>query len=202
MAGLLVEPRYGWPQVDSLVLDAVRQGAQVAIGGARAAASEDQQGQQTRGQLGGGHFYQPTVLTGKRGPVNVPAFLRKPGHTLPHCMCPGVEVVDPANNQSHALVCTGKARADDQHQQKHCWLASSQPQQDPTRTHTGPAMSAGVTPAMRVFQEELFGPVTPITAFSTEQEALALANSTPYGLAAYVYTKVWHASRASGCHHA
>jgi succinate-semialdehyde dehydrogenase/glutarate-semialdehyde dehydrogenase len=43
---------------------------------------------------------------------------------------------------------------------------------------------------MRVFQEEIFGPVTPITAFRSEQEALGLANSTPYGLAAYFYTKV------------
>ena len=49
---------------------------------------------------------------------------------------------------------------------------------------------------MRVFQEEIFGPITPITAFNSKQEALDLANSTPYGLAAYVYTKVQGSSTA------
>ncbi|GAB4817684.1 hypothetical protein N2152v2_004730 [Parachlorella kessleri] len=52
-----------------------------------------------------------------------------------------------------------------------------------------PTVLTGVTPAMRVFQEEIFGPITPVTPFTSEQEALDLANSTPYGLAAYVYTK-------------
>lgn len=43
---------------------------------------------------------------------------------------------------------------------------------------------------MRVFQEEIFGPVTPVTPFATEAEAVGLANSTHYGLAAYAYTRV------------
>ena len=42
---------------------------------------------------------------------------------------------------------------------------------------------------MRVFQEEIFGPVVGITTFKTEEEALAIANSTEYGLGAGVWTR-------------
>jgi len=47
---------------------------------------------------------------------------------------------------------------------------------------------ADVTPAMRIFQEEIFGPVVCVTPFDTEEEAIALANGTRYGLAAYLWT--------------
>jgi 5-carboxymethyl-2-hydroxymuconic-semialdehyde dehydrogenase len=47
---------------------------------------------------------------------------------------------------------------------------------------------ADVTETMRVFQEEIFGPVLVAMPFSTEQQAVHLANATPYGLAAYVWT--------------
>ena len=43
-------------------------------------------------------------------------------------------------------------------------------------------------PDARIFQEEIFGPVVAITPFDSEDEALALANDTRYGLAAYVWT--------------
>jgi benzaldehyde dehydrogenase (NAD) len=43
-----------------------------------------------------------------------------------------------------------------------------------------------VTPAMPVFTEEIFGPVAPITTFSTDEEAVELANDTHYGLSAAV----------------
>ena len=52
-----------------------------------------------------------------------------------------------------------------------------------------PTLLVGVTPEMRCFREETFGPVAPVTAFDTEAEALRLANDTPYGLAAYVWTR-------------
>ena len=42
---------------------------------------------------------------------------------------------------------------------------------------------------MRIFQEEIFGPVVAVTTFDTEEEALALANDTPYGLSAAVWTR-------------
>jgi 5-carboxymethyl-2-hydroxymuconic-semialdehyde dehydrogenase len=45
-----------------------------------------------------------------------------------------------------------------------------------------------VTPAMRIFQEEIFGPVVCVTPFEDEADAVRLANSTRYGLAAYVWT--------------
>lgn len=42
---------------------------------------------------------------------------------------------------------------------------------------------------MRISCEETFGPVAPFTRFSTKAEAIAIANDTEYGLAAYVYTR-------------
>ena len=46
----------------------------------------------------------------------------------------------------------------------------------------------GVTESMTVFQEEIFGPVLVATPFEDEADAVRLANATPYGLAAYVWT--------------
>ncbi len=48
---------------------------------------------------------------------------------------------------------------------------------------------ADVTPEMRVFQEEIFGPVLVATPFEGVDEAIRLANATEYGLAAYVWTQ-------------
>lgn len=52
-----------------------------------------------------------------------------------------------------------------------------------------PAIFDGVTPDMKLFQEEVFGPVLAVTAFETEEEAVALANNSSYGLAASFYTQ-------------
>jgi succinate-semialdehyde dehydrogenase / glutarate-semialdehyde dehydrogenase len=51
-----------------------------------------------------------------------------------------------------------------------------------------PTLLDRVTPSMRVATEEVFGPVLSVLAFEGEDEAIRLANDTPYGLAAYVYT--------------
>lgn len=51
-----------------------------------------------------------------------------------------------------------------------------------------PTVLAGVRPEMPVYSEEIFGPVLPITTFDDLDQAIQLANSTPYGLAAYVWT--------------
>ncbi|CAB3743797.1 Glutarate-semialdehyde dehydrogenase [Paraburkholderia sediminicola] len=51
-----------------------------------------------------------------------------------------------------------------------------------------PTVVTDVTNDMTIANEEIFGPVVSITRFSDEQEAVALANSTRYGLAAYFYT--------------
>ena len=50
-----------------------------------------------------------------------------------------------------------------------------------------PTVLADVTPAMMIAREETFGPVAPLFRFRTEEEAIALANDTPFGLAAYFY---------------
>ena len=42
---------------------------------------------------------------------------------------------------------------------------------------------------MRVFREEIFGPVAPVFKFDTEAEAIAMANDTEFGLASYMYTQ-------------
>ena len=52
-----------------------------------------------------------------------------------------------------------------------------------------PTILADATPEMRVFKEEIFGPVAPVFRFETEQEAVAMANDTEFGLAAYFYTR-------------
>jgi len=57
------------------------------------------------------------------------------------------------------------------------------------RTFIEPTILTGVTPDMTVAQEEVFGPVAPIMVFSTEEEAVDIANDTIYGLQAGVFTK-------------
>jgi acyl-CoA reductase-like NAD-dependent aldehyde dehydrogenase len=52
-----------------------------------------------------------------------------------------------------------------------------------------PTVFADVSAKMRIFQEEVFGPFTSITRFESEEEALRLANDSPYGLAAAVRTR-------------
>jgi acyl-CoA reductase-like NAD-dependent aldehyde dehydrogenase len=51
-----------------------------------------------------------------------------------------------------------------------------------------PTVITDVRPSMSVYEEEIFGPVMPIVSFDDVDEAVALANSTRYGLAAYVWT--------------
>ncbi len=52
-----------------------------------------------------------------------------------------------------------------------------------------PAILTGVTPQMAVATEETFGPLAPLFVFDTEEEAIAMANDTIFGLAAYFYTR-------------
>jgi succinate-semialdehyde dehydrogenase/glutarate-semialdehyde dehydrogenase len=63
-----------------------------------------------------------------------------------------------------------------------------------------PTVLTGVTPAMMVAHEETFGPVAACFSFNSEEEAIAMANDTEYGLAAYLYTRdlarSWRVSEA------
>jgi succinate-semialdehyde dehydrogenase/glutarate-semialdehyde dehydrogenase len=52
-----------------------------------------------------------------------------------------------------------------------------------------PTILTNVSDDMRVFREEIFGPVAPLFKFSNEEEAIALANDTPFGLASYFYSR-------------
>jgi len=52
-----------------------------------------------------------------------------------------------------------------------------------------PTLLTGVKPGMRILEEETFGPVAPIVGFTDEAEIIRAANNTPYGLAAYVWTR-------------
>jgi succinate-semialdehyde dehydrogenase / glutarate-semialdehyde dehydrogenase len=66
------------------------------------------------------------------------------------------------------------------------------------RTFFEPTVLVGVTPEMAMSSEETFGPVAGIARFATEDEAIRAANDTPYGLAAYFYSRdvgrVWRVS--------
>lgn len=52
-----------------------------------------------------------------------------------------------------------------------------------------PTIVTGLTPAMRIAREEIFGPVAPLFRFHTEDEAIRMANDTEFGLAAYFYAR-------------
>lgn len=66
--------------------------------------------------------------------------------------------------------------------------------------YAAPVVLTDVTPEMIVAQEETFGPVAPLFRFETEDEAIKLANATPFGLAAYFYTeshrRAWRVGQA------
>ena len=61
-----------------------------------------------------------------------------------------------------------------------------------------PTVLTHVTEDMRVFREEIFGPVAPLFTFSTEEQAIQMANDTEFGLASYFYSRdigrIWRVS--------
>src|SRR5690554_495719 len=63
-----------------------------------------------------------------------------------------------------------------------------------------PTILANMTPAMRVAREETFGPLAPLFRFSSDEEVVAMANDTEFGLAAYFYSRdigrVWRVAEA------
>jgi succinate-semialdehyde dehydrogenase/glutarate-semialdehyde dehydrogenase len=66
--------------------------------------------------------------------------------------------------------------------------------------YMAPTVLTGATTRMLLAQEETFGPVVPVFRFANEAEVVALANDTPYGLAAYFYSRdiarVWRVAGA------
>jgi len=63
-----------------------------------------------------------------------------------------------------------------------------------------PTILTNVTDEMRVFREEIFGPVAPLFKFETEEEAINMANDTEFGLACYFYSRdigrIWRVAEA------
>ncbi|HEY0275491.1 MAG TPA: NAD-dependent succinate-semialdehyde dehydrogenase [Paenirhodobacter sp.] len=63
------------------------------------------------------------------------------------------------------------------------------PARDLAPQYADPVVLTGATVEMQLASEETFGPVAPVFRFETEAEAVAIANDTPFGLAAYFYTR-------------
>jgi len=81
-------------------------------------------------------------------------------------------------------------------------------QAHPLNAQTGglwfsPTVVGNVTPQMDIVHEEIFGPVAALMRFDTEEDAITLANATPFGLAAYLYSRdaaqIWRVSEALEC---
>jgi succinate-semialdehyde dehydrogenase/glutarate-semialdehyde dehydrogenase len=66
-----------------------------------------------------------------------------------------------------------------------------------------PTVLADVTPSMMVTREETFGPVAPLFRFRTEEEAIAMANDTEFGLAGYFFSRdigrIWRVAEGMEC---
>jgi succinate-semialdehyde dehydrogenase/glutarate-semialdehyde dehydrogenase len=85
-----------------------------------------------------------------------------------------LEHVNDAVSRGASLVCGGKSASGAQFSKGH-WVE--------------PTILTGITPQMKIFNEETFGPVAPVMPFRTDEEAVALANQSVYGLAAYAFTR-------------
>ncbi|MDR3517504.1 MAG: NAD-dependent succinate-semialdehyde dehydrogenase [Azospirillaceae bacterium] len=68
-------------------------------------------------------------------------------------------------------------------------IASAAPPPPEGSHFISPVVLTEATTAMALAHEETFGPVAPLFRFSTEEEAVTIANATPFGLAAYFYTQ-------------
>ena len=67
-----------------------------------------------------------------------------------------------------------------------------------------PSVVGAVTPDMDIVREEIFGPVAALVRFDTEADAVKLANDTPFGLAAYLFSqnlsRAWRVAEKLACH--
>lgn len=69
--------------------------------------------------------------------------------------------------------------------QNYLWWASTRFRPD----FFEPTVLANVTTDMLVANDETFGPLAPVFKFETEEQAIAMANDTEFGLASYIYTQ-------------
>ena len=79
-------------------------------------------------------------------------------------------------------------------------IVSSNKEADHNSNFVEPTVLTNVDSSMRVFREEIFGPIAPLIEFSSEKEVIELANQTSYGLAAYFYSRdigrIWRVSES------
>lgn len=66
---------------------------------------------------------------------------------------------------------------------------SQEPGSDLGECFYTPTVLSGVDDSMKIFREEIFGPVAPLYKFATEEEVIRMANDTEYGLASYFYSR-------------
>lgn len=106
----------------------------------------------------------------------------RPGHP----MDPATQVGPLANEQHLAKVLRmiGQAKKDG----AACLLDGTAITSERAGFYVGPTIFDNVTPAMQLWSEEVFGPVLAVTDFESEEQAIALANDTDYGLAGAVWT--------------
>lgn len=100
-------------------------------------------------------------------------------------MVPGTEV----GPLIHTRAATKVGRLVDQAKQQGAAVYQSQIDSNLPDNYFPPTLVAGAEPTMALFEEEIFGPVISLFTFNTEAEAIALANATPFGLAAYFYSQ-------------
>jgi gamma-glutamyl-gamma-aminobutyraldehyde dehydrogenase len=70
----------------------------------------------------------------------------------------------------------------------HCVVGGMQTREETGGCYVAPTIFANVTPDMKIAREEIFGPVISVIRFKTEAEAIAIANDSPYGLQASVWS--------------
>ncbi|HVF09920.1 MAG TPA: NAD-dependent succinate-semialdehyde dehydrogenase, partial [Abditibacteriaceae bacterium] len=104
-----------------------------------------------------------------------------------HGLTEGTDIGPLINRDGFDKVASHVADALVQGAQRVCGEEPPRPQQEWGAFYP-PAVLTGVGPQMLVTQEETFGPIVAVATFTTEDEAVAQANSTPSGLAAYCFT--------------
>jgi acyl-CoA reductase-like NAD-dependent aldehyde dehydrogenase len=106
----------------------------------------------------------------------------QPGNPLDHDVPLGSVVTHEHRDRIHSMVLSGLRESGE------ALTGGSPVLVDTGGAYYPPTVIDSVAPTTLLAQQELFGPVLAVTTFRTEEEALALANGTPYGLASAVWT--------------
>jgi succinate-semialdehyde dehydrogenase/glutarate-semialdehyde dehydrogenase len=109
------------------------------------------------------------------------------------------ELVQDAVQKGAKLLCGGESLGDPTYSGASPATGTSAPETGISASTTGspatggyffaPTVLDGVPADARILREEVFGPVAPVSTFSTEEQAIEAANATEYGLVAYIYTR-------------